>query len=162
MYVVLQHLLPKGAVPPPVGYPLRLAQARHRDSCASGNVVAVASPVGASVPRHPGQPCAGWMPPTSSPLDRDRGAFAPAPDPTSRGFRAPCTHDQPCAGWMRVNLIAVEWRPGACGAPGPGRQGQTSALPPSPPSNRAETSLSPCTPIDQPCAGWIRHGIDAT
>jgi len=92
-----------------------------------------------------------------------QGLRAPTPRPTVRrldaanviavgsrpgGFRAvPGPHDQPCAGWMRVNLIAVEWRPGACGAPGPGPAGETSALPP---------SLSPRTPVDQPCAGWMR------
>jgi hypothetical protein len=91
MCVVLQHLLPKGGVPPPVGYPLRTGATGIEPCRASGNVVAVASPVRASVPRHPGKPCAGWMPPTSSPLDRDWAAFAPTPDPTSRGFRAPCT-----------------------------------------------------------------------
>jgi hypothetical protein len=98
-------ILPKGGVPPPVGYPLRLALSRRRASRASRGAFvlpALCFPMT--------NPCGGLdAPPTSSRLDGDRGAFAPTPGPHDQGhFIAPWTLDQPSAGWMRANVAPLD------------------------------------------------------
>lgn len=56
-----QTILPKGGVPPPVGYPLPVARTSAPGLTAPVHRLAVASPVRAFEPRHPDQPCAVWM-----------------------------------------------------------------------------------------------------
>jgi hypothetical protein len=106
---VLHHHLAKGCVPPPVGYPLRLAQLGI-EAHAPVQRLAVASPVRLSRPTPRPTLAPGWMrrePVT--PLRSRVGAFAP---PAVR-----LHHDQPCAGWMRATLVAVGSRPGRLRSP---------------------------------------------
>jgi hypothetical protein len=80
-------------------------------------------------------------PPTLSRLDRDRGAFAPSPEPHDQGhFIAPWTLDQPSAGWMPPTCrrwITTE----LSRCPGAASTGALSGLP-----DRAETSAFPLYP----------------